>query len=162
MAHSDGAYIDSDNNCVGVGNGGSTKVYAKATCGCSGSEISSVVSDSKYLDSQTVTASCPEGSTATSCNCQSAWKVKTCNNEATFAPEGGVCSQAIGRSGGRRRGSGGGAGAKVYAVCSSDTTPEEEEPVIETSSPTSAPPAAPTTSSPTSAPTAAPTTAAPN
>lgn len=96
-----------------------TNTKAVATCATL-TRTMRVASSSMYEDKRTLSAQCPDGTAALSCNCHSPWTIGVCGGQSTFEPDGQVCSKSIGRSGGRRRGTGVGAGAIVYAVCKED------------------------------------------
>jgi hypothetical protein len=151
----DGAFINEDLECVAQGSGGGGTIQAQVACSCDAQAQSVSQSSANYLDQQTVTASCPAGSAAASCNCRSAWKIGVCNSAASFAPVNGVCSAAIGTSGGRRRGVGSGAGAQLTALCQ-ELGDEGTFSLTETNATNSCddPNGEPATSSPTPPPTA--------
>eukprot|EP00933_Yihiella_yeosuensis_P021330 TRINITY_DN16895_c2_g1_i1.p1 TRINITY_DN16895_c2_g1~~TRINITY_DN16895_c2_g1_i1.p1 ORF type:complete len:648 (-),score=79.45 TRINITY_DN16895_c2_g1_i1:169-2112(-) len=105
-----GAYINAvDNTCVAMGSLSSAPSI-RASLLCSDAvKTFSVDSNDQYLSGQTVSAACPGGTRAISCNCRSDGTLKACRGRSEFKPFGYYCSVDVPK--------GSSDGVKVSAIC---------------------------------------------
>lgn len=120
----DGAHVDPMSGaCTAHGAASGAEVQAKVTCTAE-MQTFSVDSSANFLTNVTISASCPKGSLAISCNCWSSGMNNTCLGTGELKPAtADTCSLQVPPSSGPR--GGGKVGARIFAVCSGKpvTTP---------------------------------------